>query len=40
MRSPLPTWLLALGAVALAAIAAAAAYAVAIGAANFARIGV
>ena len=36
----IPTWLRALGAVALAAIGAAAAYAVAIGAANFSRIGV
>ena len=40
IRPPIPIWLRALGGVALAAIAAAAAYAVAIGAANFARIGV
>jgi hypothetical protein len=37
---PIPIWLRALGVVALAAIGAAAAYAVAIGAANFSRIGV
>ena len=37
---PVPIWLRALGAVALAAIGAALAYAVAISAANFARIGV
>lgn len=36
----IPGWLLALGAVAIAAIGAAAAYAVVIAAANFARIGV
>jgi hypothetical protein len=36
----IPSWLRALGAVALAAIGAAAAYAVAIAAANFSRIGV
>jgi hypothetical protein len=35
-----PAWLRALAGVALAAIAAAAAYAVAIGVANFSRIGV
>jgi hypothetical protein len=37
---PIPAWLRAIGAIALAAIGAAAAYAVAIGATNFARIGV
>jgi hypothetical protein len=37
---PIPGWLRAIGAIALAAIGAAATYAVAIGAANFARIGV
>jgi hypothetical protein len=43
LRSPgpaIPIWLRALGAIALAAIGAAGAYAVAIGIANFARIGV
>jgi hypothetical protein len=39
-RPPVPIWLRVVGAVALTAIGAAAAYAVAIGAANFARIGV
>ena len=37
---PIPVWLRAIGVIALAAIGAAAAYAVAIGAANFGRIGV
>jgi hypothetical protein len=37
---PIPIWLRALGAVAIAAIAAAVTYAVAIGVANFSRIGV
>jgi len=37
---PIPSWLRALGGVALAAIGAALAYAVAIGVANFPRIGV
>jgi hypothetical protein len=37
---PIPAWLRAIGAIALAAIGAAAIYAMAIGAANFERIGV
>jgi hypothetical protein len=37
---PIPGWLRAIGVAAIAAIGAAAAYALAIGAANFARIGV
>jgi hypothetical protein len=40
LRSPIPRWLCALGVLAIAAMAAGAAYAVAIGAANFSRIGV
>jgi hypothetical protein len=40
LRSPVPIWLRAAGVFALAAIGAAAVYAVAIAAANFARIGV
>lgn len=40
IATPVPSWLRALGAVALAAIGIAATYAVAIAATNFARIGV
>jgi hypothetical protein len=40
LRSPIPRWLRVLGALAIAAMAAGAVYAVAIGAANFGRIGV
>lgn len=40
IRPPIPSWLRALAAVALAAIGAAAAYAISIGIVNFARIGV
>ena len=40
VQRPVPIWLRALGVISLAAIGAAAAYAIAIGASNFAHIGV